>query len=86
MRGYDLGLPFHTISEVHLLVYIKIYQQSEPISYPEDLVRIIVVWCRRRDSNPHSQRPGDFKSPASAIPPLRQQEHYNSLRVMPQWF
>src|SRR5690606_1765592 len=28
-------------------------------------------WCRERDSNPHGGCPGDFKSPASAVPPSR---------------
>ena len=29
-------------------------------------VRILLVWCGRRDLNPHTQRVSDFKSEASA--------------------
>ena len=32
------------------------------------------IWCPRPDSNRHSQREGDFKSPASTIPPLGHKE------------
>lgn len=33
--------------------------------------QLLLIWCRRPDSNRHGTKPGDFKSPASAIPPLR---------------
>src|SRR5512143_707908 len=38
---------------------------------------LVLPWYRRRDSNPHGPfGPGDFKSPASAISPLRRREAY----------
>ena len=35
-------------------------------------VKTVIKTCRERDSNPHGVHPGDFKSPASTVPPSRQ--------------
>ena len=43
----------NTVSEMGLLEFLKENNKSEPISHREDLVRIILVWCRWWDSNPH---------------------------------
>ena len=42
-----------SVSEVCLLKKVESNNKSEPVSRREDLVRILLVWCARRDLNPH---------------------------------
>ena len=37
-----------------VLKFVKENNKSEPVSHREDLVRIILVWCGRQDSNLHA--------------------------------
>ena len=42
------------ISAINLYDYIlKINNKSEPVTYRDDMVRIICVWCERGDLNSH---------------------------------
>ena len=46
--------PLHdTVSEARIRKLLERNKESEPVSYREDLVRILLVWCRKWGSNPH---------------------------------
>ena len=60
-----------SISEMSTLNTLEINNKSDPFSNRKR-VRIILLWCRGRDLNPHTLWAPDFESGASAIPPPRQ--------------
>ena len=42
---------YNTVSEMCVLRFVEENNKSEPVSHWENLVRIILVWCRQPDSN-----------------------------------
>ncbi len=49
---------------------LDINKKSEPFSYWENLVRIFLVWCERRDLNPYELPHTPLKRARLPIPPL----------------
>ena len=48
---FRFGSYLPSICEIGLVIPCEINNKSEPVSHSEDLVRIILLWCRQPESN-----------------------------------